>query len=77
MGIPVISSDAASLPEVLGNAAFMFHDKDKKSLKNTIIKVLSLKDKELELARNKGIERANIYKWSSEADKLLRILHDI
>jgi glycosyltransferase involved in cell wall biosynthesis len=75
MGIPVISSDAASLPEVLGDAAFLFKNKDKQSLKDTIIKVLSLSDGEIEQVQKKGIEQAHMYNWSREAKKLFNELH--
>ena len=38
VGVNVISSDAASMPEVLGDAAFYFKSNDLKDLKETILK---------------------------------------
>ncbi|WP_139348726.1 glycosyltransferase family 4 protein [Clostridium sp. Marseille-P2415] len=70
MGIPVVSSDAASLPEVLGNAAFFFPNRDCEGLKKEILNVLSLTENELSLIKKKGIKQAQKFSWKKEAEKL-------
>lgn len=70
MGIPVISSDAAALPEILGNSVFYFKNRNKDDLKRQILNVLSLKNEERNLIRNCEMERVRLYNWKVEALKL-------
>ena len=69
-GTIVVSSDAASMPEVLGDSAIYFKSDDVADLKNKIIYALELDG----ITRNeyliKGSRRAELYKWDDEADKL-------
>lgn len=74
MGIPVISSDAASLPEVLGDAAVYFPSKNKDELKKQILAVLSLGEAETSTLNAKGIKQASLYSWKREAKKLRSVL---
>lgn len=70
MGTDVISSDAASLPEILGIAAVYFENGSKESLKGCIVKYyregFSVKKEEKENV-------ISLYNWENEAEKL--ILH--
>lgn len=65
-GIPVISSDAASMPEVLGNMAIYFKSGELTALiekirnKNYITNYMSVANAHL-----------SAFKWSTQADKLL------
>lgn len=70
MGIPVVSSDAASLPETLGDAAILFSNNDCEDLKKKILYVLRMNQQELLTRRDKGIEQAHKYDWKREALKL-------
>ncbi|WP_293728567.1 glycosyltransferase family 1 protein [uncultured Phascolarctobacterium sp.] len=65
-GIPVISSDAASMPEILGHMAMYFKSGDLMAL---IEKVRSKK----QIAKGIGIDNARLsaFKWSTQADNLL------
>ena len=76
MGVPVISSDAASLPEVLGNSAIMFQNKNKTHLKQSILDVFQLNDYEMRELKVKGFACAKKYNWKSEARKLHVYLHN-
>ena len=70
MGIPVISSDAASLPEVLGNAAYYFENRNLKDLKKQIVTVMNLPKEKMELTKKAGVEQAQLFNWKNEALKL-------
>ena len=70
LGIPVISSNAASLPEVLGKAAIYFKNCNCTDLKKKIIEVLSMDENELNERKKCGIKQAYSFDWKSEALKL-------
>lgn len=69
MGIPVISSDAASLPEVLGDSAFYFKNRDIESLKEQILNVMNLSESQISMFKKRGLERALTFNWKNEAYK--------
>lgn len=69
-GAPVISSNAASLPEILGDAAFYFKSNNLCDLEEKIVTVLSLESNEKNLVKEKGITQSQKYNWSVEAMKL-------
>ncbi len=70
MGCPAVSSDAASMPEVLGEAAIFFKSEDKEALKEALRKVLSLTEEEREKLSAKGRARAASFSWEDESEKL-------
>lgn len=70
LGIPVISSDAASLPEILGNAAVYFENRNCADLKKKIIEVLNMDKNEMSERKKMGIKRAYSFSWKTEALKL-------
>ena len=74
MGVPVISSDGASLPEVLGKVAFYFENKNREDLKKQLVSVTKLSDEQRDMVRNAGIEQAAKYSWKKEAIKLQKRL---
>ena len=67
---PVLSSDAASMPEVLGDAAMYFKSEDINSFKTMLIKMINLDKESIENLINKGKERVKLYSWEKEALKL-------
>lgn len=75
MEVPVICSDAASLPEICGEAAIYFKSGDISKLKQSILELLSLEDNAIELLKTKGIAQAKKYNWKIEAGKVLTYLH--
>lgn len=70
LGIPVISSDAASLPEILGNAAVYFENRNCADLKKKIIEVSNMDKNEMSARKKLGIKRAYLFSWKTEALKL-------
>ncbi len=70
MGIPVISSDASSLPEVLGNAALYFESENRVELEKQILKVFNMSKEELQNRKEMGISQAKKFDWKIEALKL-------
>ena len=70
MGIPVISSDAASLPEVLGNAAYYFENQNLEDLKKQIVVVMNLPEKKMNMTKKAGVKQAQLFNWKTEALKL-------
>lgn len=73
MGIPVISSDAASLPEVLGESAYYFENRNLNELKKQIVEVMNLSESQIILIKKKEISQAKKYSWRKEATKLQEI----
>ena len=70
LGIPVISSDAASLPEVLGEAAYYFENRKLKDLKKQIVAVMNLPKDKIDMTKKAGVEQAQLFNWKTEALKL-------
>lgn len=68
-GTPVISSDAASMPEILGKSVLYFKNNDVNELKQAILDIDydSLKKQEV-------VTPANKYSWRKEANKINTIL---
>jgi glycosyltransferase involved in cell wall biosynthesis len=67
---PVVSSNAASLPNVLGKAAEYFNPHQLDEMENAIISVVSSPSRCSEL-RAIGVERASKYTWKSCAEATL------
>ena len=72
-GCPVVCSDAASLPEIVGDAAVYFKSESVESLKEAINAILNMDDKMRGDLRRRGVVQASKYRWETEAEKL----HDV
>jgi len=75
-GTCVISSDAASLPEVVGDAALLFNPSQIDALSDLLYNILSdngLRQKQIE----KGYERARLFSWREAARQTLKVYHEI
>lgn len=70
MGVPVISSNTSSLPEILGDAAIYFKSRDKEDLKQKILQVLAMSDIDLREIKDRGRFQSQQFKWNKEALKL-------
>lgn len=71
-GVPVITSNTSSMPEVAGNAAALVDPFDFKDLADALARVLlnkEVRDRYIE----KGLQRAKEFTWRNSAEKLLRI----
>jgi O-antigen biosynthesis alpha-1,2-mannosyltransferase len=68
-GAPVITSNVASMPEVVGNAAIKVDPLDIGSIAESLTKLAS--DSELRQSlRARGIERARLYSWDITASRV-------
>ena len=65
-GCPVVCSNAASLPEVAGDAALLFDPGDEEALATAMLRVLSEDGLRREL-RERGLARAREFTWEKTA----------
>lgn len=75
-GVPVITSNNSSLPEVVGKAAKMVDAASVKELAAAMTEVLQSKDQQRTMIAA-GFKQVDIYNWDKEAGKLLRILEEV
>lgn len=71
-GVPVVCSDAASLPEVVGDAALLVPPDDVEALAATMRRVLENDALRAEM-RTKGLERAKRFTWEETARRTVAI----
>lgn len=71
-GCPVASSDKASMPEILGDAALFFNPEDKNDFENKLDLILEDGNLRNELIR-KGYDRIKKYNWIDCVKKTLAI----
>ena len=69
-GTPVITSSAASLPEVAGDAAIMVDPYDSGAIKEGIKNLLNDEELRKELSA-KGLERAKLFTWTRSAQIIM------
>jgi glycosyltransferase involved in cell wall biosynthesis len=75
-GVPVITSNTSSMPEVAGDAAQLIDPFNYKDLSNAISKLLS--DEKLRTCyKEKGLERVKKFTWKKSAEELLHIYETI
>jgi glycosyltransferase involved in cell wall biosynthesis len=75
-GCPVISSNKASMPEILGDAALYFDPEDDCDIKNKIISIIKDNNLREKLIEN-GYEQVKKYSWLECARKTLEIYRKI
>jgi glycosyltransferase involved in cell wall biosynthesis len=73
---PVVASNAASLPEVCGEAAAYVDPLDAESIAGGIWKVVSDEAFAQDM-RKKGIEREKLFTWESSVEKLKSICKEV
>lgn len=75
-GCPVISSDASSLPEVVGDAALLVNPSDINGFLEQLTRVLT--DQKLRQAlREKGLARAALFSWERTARETVRVYQKV
>lgn len=75
-GIPVASSNAASLPEVLGDSAMYFDPHDESRLGDVLVKLDS--DSQLrDRLRDAGYVNATRFSWARSASQILGIVEQV
>ena len=75
-GVPVITSNTSSMPEVSGNAAHIVDPHKTEEITKGMIKILSDKDYAGSL-RKKGIERSKLFSWKNMAEQVLELYNEI
>jgi glycosyltransferase involved in cell wall biosynthesis len=75
-GCPVVTSDAASMPEICGDAAALVNPLDEEDIVKGIMAVLS--DKEYaESLRKKGYEQEKKFTWETSAQQLISVCKEV
>jgi glycosyltransferase involved in cell wall biosynthesis len=75
LGCPVLASNAASIPEVCGDAPLYFDPVDEHSLAALMKEVLLNQSAREDMVR-RGLERLALYGWNRSADAYLSLLRD-
>lgn len=75
-GTPVVVSDAASLLEVVGDAALTVPARDVHALTSALIRIANDDALRAEL-RSKGLQRAQQFSWERAAEQTLAVLQEV
>lgn len=75
-GVPVVSSNATCLPEILGDAALYFNPLDVNDMARAIKKTLS-SDRVRKALIQQGFEQIKKYSWEKMAEETLKIYHKL
>jgi len=75
-GTPVIASNTAGSPEILGNASLYFEPKNPAAIADTITQVLTNPELQSDL-KLKGFQQIKKYSWQECAAKTLKIYKEI
>ena len=73
LGVPVVSSNRASLPEVVGDSALLVDPDDSGACGQALLQVLGDREVADLLARN-GRERAQSFRWRRAAEQITQVL---
>lgn len=71
-GAPVVTTDASSLPEVVGDAAFAVSPDDARQMAGAIISIL-IEEPLAEELKQKGLQRAAEFSWQETATQTLLV----
>ncbi len=74
-GTPVLSSNSAAMPEILGDAALFFDPLNAQEMANCIEKVLGDEEMQSELAK-KSLRQAKKYSWQITARKTAKVIKE-
>ena len=69
-GVPVITSNTSSMPEVAGNAAHLIDPNKSEDICNGMLKIVFNKNYKKELI-HKGLKRSTAFSWNSMATQVL------
>ena len=75
-GVPVITSNTSSMPEVSGNAAHIVDPYKPEEITEGMLKILAEK-KYSENLCEKGIERSKLFSWKNMAEQTLVLYNEI
>jgi len=75
-GVPVITSNISSMPEVAGDGAILVNPEDEEEIGNAIIRLIE--DRELrEELKKKGLERSKMFSWEKTAIETLKVYKEL
>ncbi len=75
-GVPVVASNRASLPEIVGNAGVLIDPEDIESLAQVIESLSDDRGKCAQMARM-GLQQAKGFTWKACAEKTFRVYEDV
>ena len=75
-GTPVISSNSASLPEVVGDAALLFEPYDVDALVGCLLTLLRNEQKRKQLS-SESIRRATLFTWQNTAKQTIKVYEEV
>ena len=75
-GVPVICSNASSLPEVTGEAAILLEPRDIEGFATKIVEVLTSPELATSLSK-RGLVRARKFSWRETARRTLTVYHEL
>jgi len=75
-GVPVVTSNVSSMPEVVGDAGAFFNPLDVDDIAQTIINVLDDRGLYNSMAE-KGISRAKLFNWRLSGQKLIELFNTL
>ena len=75
-GVPVITSNTSSMPEVSGNAAYIVNPHKPEEITKAIIQVLNNKELKNSIIE-KGIKQSEKFSWENMAKDVLRLYQEI
>ena len=75
-GVPVITSNKSSLPEIVGEAGILINPEDAGEIREAIITVLDDDSLKREMIR-KGLGRAKRFSWKTCAKETLRLYREV
>jgi len=71
-GIPVVTSDSSSLPEVVGEGGIMLDPKDENALLETMLSLYEDENKRKDYAE-KGLKQSQKFSWKASAERQVQI----
>ena len=75
-GVPVITSNTSSMPEIAGNAALIVDPYNPGEIKNAIVKLVTDKDLRADL-KIRGIQQAAKFSWENMAKQYLSLYNEV
>jgi glycosyltransferase involved in cell wall biosynthesis len=75
-GVPVLTTNASSLPEVVGDSGLMHNPKDYDGFAKDIIRLLEDKDF-YDRLKNKGLEQAKKFNWKKTTREIIEIFNSV
>ena len=75
-GVPVITSNTSSMPEIAGDAAHIVDPRDSDQITEGITKILTDEIYRNELIQ-KGQERAKMFSWANMAEQYLKLYQEV